>query len=248
MKRKIVRIDEDKCNGCGLCIPSCAEGALQIVDGKARLITDKLCDGLGACLGDCPQNALIIEERDADAFDEEAVHEHLAQQAAPKQGHKHEQEFGCGCPGSHSRVLADKKETVSEIGEGHVPSELGHWPVQLKLVNPAAPYFREAHLLVAADCVPFAYAGFHRDLLRRRTVAIGCPKLDDAMYYVDKLAEIIRGNNLKSITVAHMEVPCCGGMVSIVREAIKRSGCDVPVKDIRIALDGTVQVKRELVL
>jgi NAD-dependent dihydropyrimidine dehydrogenase PreA subunit len=248
MKRKIIRIDEDKCNGCGLCIPSCAEGALQIVDGKARLITDKLCDGLGACLGDCPQNALIIEERDADAFDEEAVHEHLTQQAAPKQEHKHEQEFGCGCPGTHSRVLADKKVPVSEIGDGHVPSELGQWPVQLKLINPAAPYFREAHLLVAADCVPFAYAGFHRDLLRGRAVAIGCPKLDDAMYYVDKLAEIIRGNNLKSITVAHMEVPCCGGMVSIVREAVKRSGCDVPVEDIRIALDGTVQVKRELSL
>jgi hypothetical protein len=141
-----------------------------------------------------------------------------------------------------------KKRQFQKLVKGMCLQSLGHWPVQLKLVNPAAPYFREAHLLVAADCVPFAYAGFHRDLLRGRAVAIGCPKLDDAMYYVDKLAEIIRGNNLKSITVAHMEVPCCGGMVSIVREAIKRSGCDVPVKDIRIALDGTVQVKRELVL
>ncbi|MBS4032570.1 MAG: 4Fe-4S binding protein [Clostridiales bacterium] len=246
MKRQIIRIDEEKCNGCGLCIPSCAEGALQIVNGKARLIADKLCDGLGACLGECPQDALIIEERAADAFDEEAVQAHLSQQKEEEPEHTHEQSFGCGCPGSHSRVLADKKEPAGEIGHGHTPSELGQWPVQLKLVNPAASYFKNADLLVAADCVPFAYAGFHRDLLRGRAVAIGCPKLDDAMPYVDKLAEIIRINDLKSVTVVIMEVPCCGGLGSIVREAVKRSGCDVPVEHITISLDGTVLAKRKL--
>ncbi len=242
MKRKIIRIDEEKCNGCGQCIPSCAEGALQIVDGKARLIADKLCDGLGACLGDCPQDALIIEERDTDAFDEEAVHEHLAQ----KEGNEQEQQFGCGCPGTQSRVLAEKKEPAAQISAGHLTSELGQWPIQLKLVNPGADYFRGAHLLVAADCVPFAYAGFHSDLLRGRAVVVGCPKLDDAMPYVHKLAEIIRQNNLKSITVAHMEVPCCSGMLSIVREALKISGADVPVDDIKISLDGTILEKRRL--
>jgi NAD-dependent dihydropyrimidine dehydrogenase PreA subunit len=244
MKRQIVRIDEDRCDGCGLCVPACAEGALQIVNGKARLVADKLCDGLGACLGDCPQDALIIEEREAAAFDEEAVHHHLAHLEAGKK--TEEQELGCGCPGTFARTLAVKKEPVSGIGDGATPSELGQWPVQLKLVNPAASYFREADLLVAADCVPFAYADFHRNLLRGRAVAVGCPKLDDAMSCVDKLAEIIRRNNLKTITVAYMEVPCCGGLVSFVREALKRSGREAPVNLVRIALDGAVVEEKKL--
>lgn len=243
MKRAIVRIDEDKCNGCGLCIPSCAEGALQIVNGKARLIADKLCDGLGACLGDCPQNALIIEERDADSFDEEAVHAHLEAQkakAAPQA-----EPYGCGCPGTMARTLHARKEAAPVAEGGASPSELTQWPVQLKLVNPAAAYFKNADLLIAADCVPFAYADFHKNLLRGRAVAIGCPKLDDAMPYVEKIAEIIRVNGLRSITVAHMEVPCCSGLISIVREAVKRSGSNVPVETVQISIDGTVN-RRQL--
>lgn len=241
MKRQIIRIDEEKCNGCGQCIPSCAEGALQIVNGKARLIADKLCDGLGACLGDCPQDALIIEERDTDEFDEEAVHKHLE---AQKQEVPQEQSFGCGCPGTHARTLAAKKEPVALSEAENTPSELGQWPVQLKLLNPAAPYLKNADLLVAADCVPFAYPDFHRNLLRGRAVAVGCPKLDDAMAYVDKLAEIVRVNDLRSITVAHMEVPCCSGLISVVREAVKRSGSNVPVETVKITLDGTAIEKQ----
>lgn len=245
MKRNIVRIDEEKCNGCGICIPSCAEGALQIVNGKARLIADKLCDGLGACLGDCPQNALIIEEREADEFDEAAVHHHLEQQKEQTTAHVHEP-FGCGCPGSMARTLTAKKEAAPVASQSETSSELGQWPVQLKLVNPAAPYFKNADLLVAADCVPFAYADFHRNFLKGRAVAIGCPKLDDAMPYVDKLAEIIRRNNLRSITVAHMEVPCCNGLVSIVREAVRRSGSNVSVETVQISLDGHINTKQKL--
>ncbi|MCL5982948.1 MAG: 4Fe-4S binding protein [Firmicutes bacterium] len=244
MKRQIIRIDEEKCNGCGVCIPACAEGALQIVNGKARLVADKLCDGLGACLGECPQGALIVEEREAEAFDEAAVHTHQHNQAAKEQSQ--EQPYGCGCPGTHTRVLAGKAEPTSLPAEGGEPSALGQWPVQLKLLNPAAPFFQDADLLVAADCVPFAHAAFHRDLLRGRAVAVGCPKLDDANSYVEKLTEIIRHNQLRSITVAYMEVPCCGGLVSIAREAARRSGYKLPIESVKIALDGTVAERQQL--
>jgi NAD-dependent dihydropyrimidine dehydrogenase PreA subunit len=243
MKRDIIRIDEDKCNGCGLCIPNCAEGALQIVNGKARLVQDRLCDGLGACLGHCPQDALIIEQRDADEFDEEAVHAYLESQKAPQVV---EEPLGCGCPGTRARTVAPKKAVAPVEAGGETPSELTQWPVQLKLVNPAASYFKNSDLLVAADCAPFAYADFHRDFLRGRTVAVGCPKLDDGMAYVEKLAELIRVNDLTSITVAHMEVPCCSGLISIVREAVKRSGRQVPVEAIRISLDGTIMNRQPL--
>ncbi|EEG78769.1 ATP-binding protein [Dethiobacter alkaliphilus] len=244
MKRQIVRIDENKCDGCGQCIPACAEGALQIVNGKARLIEDKLCDGLGECLGNCPQDALIIEERDADAFDEEAVEKHLEEQK--KTQAQEQQPLGCGCPGTMARTMAPKKDAKPVTAEGETPSELGQWPVQLKLVNPAASYFKNADLLVAADCAPFAYADFHKDFLSGRALAIGCPKLDDAMSYVEKLAEIIRVNNLNSITVAHMEVPCCSGLISIVREAVKRAGVDIPVQTVKISLDGTANQPQKL--
>jgi NAD-dependent dihydropyrimidine dehydrogenase PreA subunit len=250
MKRAIIRIDEDKCNGCGLCIPSCAEGALQIVNGKARLIEDKLCDGLGACLGDCPQGALVVEERDAAEFDEEAVHKHLEAQKQAEQKAKEEpkgESFGCGCPGTMARSLnTRKKETASVAAQSEATSELTQWPVQLKLVNPAAAYFKNADLLVAADCVPFAMADFHKSLLSGRALAIGCPKLDDAMSYVEKLAEIIRVNDLKSVTVAHMEVPCCSGLISIVREAVKRAGSNVPAETVKISLDGSVNEPQKL--
>ena len=242
MKRQIIRIDEDKCNGCGLCVPSCAEGSLQIVNGKARLVADKLCDGLGACLGECPQGALMIEEREADAFDELAVHAHLrqAEKAEP---------LACGCPGTMTRALTPGKgvaETV--LAQGEAASELGQWPVKLKLVNPAAAYFKHADLLVAADCVPFAFANFHQNLLRGHALAISCPKLDETVPAVEKLAEIIRINDLSSITVVHMEVPCCSGLISIVRETVQRSGVNVLFEAVRISLDGAVMDRKQIKL
>lgn len=270
--RKIVVIDEDKCNGCGLCIPSCAEGAMQIVNGKAKLITDKLCDGLGACLGSCPQDALVIVEKEVDPFDEAAVEEHLktfdpVAHGAPKgsvmnkvhahgggqggHGHGHGHPGGGhhhppmgGCPGSRMMALdrepaADSKSTVSAGDvEISIKPQLSQWPVQLKLVPETAPYFKEADLLVTADCVPFAYPNYHLDLLKGKAVAIGCPKLDDNQFYVEKLTRIIAQNNLKSITVAVMEVPCCTGLQMAVEEAARRAGTNVPVKKVEIAVQG----------
>ncbi|MBS3902020.1 MAG: 4Fe-4S binding protein [Dethiobacter sp.] len=240
MKRQIIRIDEDKCNGCGLCVPSCAEGSLQIVNGKARLIADNLCDGLGACLGECPQGALQIEEREAEAFDEQAVHAHLQQAEKPKID-------VCACPGTMTRTLAaGKRDAEITTAQGEGVSELGQWPVKLKLVNPAAAYFKNAELLVAADCVPFAFADFHQNLLRGHALAISCPKLDETLPSVEKLAEIIRVNDLKGITVVHMEVPCCNGLISIVREALQRSGVNVPFTAIRISLEGKIIESKQL--
>lgn len=245
MKRAIVLIDEEKCDGCGLCVPSCAEGALQIIDGKAKLVADNLCDGLGACLGDCPKGALIIEEREADAFDEAAVKQFLASQE--EQTAQTPTPFS-GCPGSRARVLAASAPLDSVDGAEAIPSALGHWPVQLNLVNPAAAYFKEADLLIAADCVPFAFADFHRQFLRGHALTIGCPKLDDVMLYVQKLTELIRVNNLKSITLAIMEVPCCGGLVGIVREAIRRAECTVPVEVAQISVDGKINYRQSVTL
>ncbi|MGE5527838.1 MAG: ATP-binding protein [Patescibacteria group bacterium] len=229
MRRKIVRIDEDKCNGCGLCVPSCAEGVIKIVDGKARLVAENLCDGLGACLGECPRGAISIEEREAEAFDAEAEVTQKDHEAY---------ELPCGCPGSMAKTL--KREATPEAPEAPMQSELCQWPVQLALVSPMAPYFKGADLLVAADCVPFAAPDFHRRFLRGRAVAVGCPKLDDAGAYVEKLAEIIRHNHPRSITVAHMEVPCCFGLGRIVAAALERAGVTVPVKDVTVGIDGSI--------
>ncbi|MCR3922551.1 MAG: 4Fe-4S binding protein [Firmicutes bacterium] len=242
MKRAVIHIDEEKCNGCGECVPSCAEGALQIIDGKARLVADNLCDGLGACLGDCPMGALVVEEREADEFDEAAVQQFLA---AQKEAESPAKAPAGGCPGSMARALhTTSKETAPLAQEGETPSELTQWPVQLKLVNPGAPHFKNADLLIAADCVPFAYADFHRQFLRGRVLTIGCPKLDDAMSYVEKLTELIRINDVNSITIVYMEVPCCGGLAGIVREAIKRSGRTVPVEHVQISLEGTINYRQ----
>lgn len=238
MKRQIIRIDESKCDGCGVCVPSCAEGSLQIVNGKVRLIAEKLCDGLGACLGECPQGALLIEEREAEVFDQLAVEAHLQKKA----------EFqNCGCPGAMARTLAPAKAvTGHSSAQGEAVSELGQWPVKLRLVNPAADYFKDSHLLAAADCVPYAFAGFHQNLLRGRSIVIGCPKLDEVVPTVEKLTEIIRINDLKSITIAHMEVPCCSGLISIVREALQRSGADVPLEAVRISLEGEITDSQQM--
>ncbi|MHB1130769.1 MAG: ATP-binding protein [Chloroflexota bacterium] len=246
MKRLMVKIDEDLCNGCGQCVPNCVEGALRIVDGKARLMSDALCDGLGACLGECPQGALTIEERVAVPFDEEAAKAHMAAQAqkarenvVPAQVESmgaHAAPAG-GCPGSRMRTI-ERPQSIPAAAAPALSSELVNWPVQLTLMPLRAPYLQGAELLLSADCVPFAYPNFHRDLLAGRVVAIACPKLDDAQFYVEKLATILRDNDLRAITIAHMEVPCCFGLGRIVHEAMVRAGKDLPVRDITVKISG----------
>lgn len=228
-KRKIINIDEEKCTGCGLCIPSCAEGALQIVDGKARLVKEIYCDGLGACLGHCPEDAITIEEREAASFDEKATERHLEDMKKEKS-----KELPCGCPGT---TVQSFKKNESRKRE----SELTHWPIQLMLVPVEAPYLKDADLLVAADCAPFSYPDFHQDFLRGKALVIGCPKLDASTIYEEKLAEIIKANNIKSITVLHMEVPCCFGLNQIVSEGVRMSGKDVPVKQTTIGIRGDIK-------
>ena len=227
--REIVHIDPDKCNGCGLCVPSCAEGAIQIIDGKAVLIADNLCDGIGNCLGTCPEDAITIEQRPADEFDEVAVEKHLKEaapaacpSAAPKGG----------CPGSMARKLAAADLDAADDTPAS-PSRLTNWPVQLTLLPEGGEIWDGADVLLAADCVAYAAADTHRSLIAGKTVAIGCPKLDDAQSYVDKLARIFAGNAIKSITVARMSVPCCG-LDRIVGAALAQAGADVPVSTIII--------------
>ena len=226
--RKIIRIDAEKCNGCGVCVPACVEGALQIVDGKAKLISERYCDGLGACLGECPQGAIIIEEREAEEFDEEA--EEVAE-ALP-----------CGCPSAtvaeFERQEATYAAPTEAIGQ---ESMLRHWPVQLTLVPPGAPFLQEADLVLAADCVPFAYAGFHQHFLRDHALLVACPKLDDFQAHLGKLADILRRSSVNSITVLHMEVPCCSGLVHMARQAISASGKDIPLREVTISVRGDVE-------
>jgi NAD-dependent dihydropyrimidine dehydrogenase PreA subunit len=230
--RKIVRIDEDKCNGCGACAHACAEGALQIIDGKARLISEQYCDGLGACLGECPQGAIIIEERAADEFDEMATAHHLEekQTSAP---------LPCGCPSAQVTQFGNnpvKEDTHKEIM--HHESALRHWPMQLTLVPPTAPFLQGADVLLTADCVPFSYAGFHRDLLPGHALLIACPKLDDFPAHLKKLTDILRQAKVKSLTVVHMEVPCCSGLVHMARQAIQASGQNIPLREITVSIRG----------
>lgn len=250
--RKIIEIDEDKCNGCGLCAPNCAEGAIRIINGKARLVKDSFCDGLGACIGHCPTDALKIVEREADDFDEEEVMKHVklvnaknGANAAPNPGFRPEPPHG-GCPGSRAMLLKDRahgaKKGIS-VGNGDVEirikPQLAQWPVQLKLVPVNAPYFSGSDLLVTADCVPFAYADYHLGLLKGKALVIGCPKLDDIDFYTEKLIAIMQQNDIKSVTVAHMEVPCCSAIVRAVDFAVGLSGKNIPVKKVMVTLDGT---------
>ncbi|MFH1837711.1 MAG: 4Fe-4S binding protein [Candidatus Omnitrophota bacterium] len=231
MKRKIIKIDEDKCNGCGSCVPDCAEGALKIIDGKAKLVGEALCDGLGACLGNCPTGALTIEERDVEEFDEGKVKENLK---------KEEHKPAGGCPGMKVMDFRDKKAFIHG-NEENKTSALSQWPVQLKLLSPHAPYFKEADLVIAADCVPFSYPDFHSRFLAGKTLIIFCPKLDDAFEeYVEKLTAIFKDNDIRSITVVRMEVPCCGGTTSIVEEALKKSGKNIVVKECTISIKGGI--------
>lgn len=255
-KRKIIKIDEDKCNGCGLCIPNCPEGALQIIDKKARLISDLFCDGLGACIGHCPQGAITIEEREATPYDEKQVMENIVKQGknviiAHLNHLKDHNEFGYlkeamdylmtkGIKIRPSELVAsEKKEKVKEAKiTGKLASRLETWPVQLKLVPAFAPFLNGADILIAADCVPFAYADFHEDLLKDKILLVGCPKLDDISYYKEKILQIINNNDIKSITYAHMEVPCCFGLLPVIKEAIAVSGKNVPFNDVTISIKG----------
>ncbi len=249
MIREIVRIDEERCDGCGLCVPACHEGAIRIENGKARLVSDRLCDGLGACLGHCPQDAITIERREADEFDEELV----ARQTAPGHG---PQTSGTaapvppagGCPGSRMQRFAQpaaaRSRSAGAIQE--TPSELTHWPVQLNLLPPRAPVLKGARLLVAADCVPVACGAFHQKLLRDRVVLIGCPKFDDLPGYVERLTAIMQCNELREIIVARMEVPCCAGIVSAVAEARRRADARTPVTEIVVSTRGEVKFERPL--
>jgi NAD-dependent dihydropyrimidine dehydrogenase PreA subunit len=249
--RKIIEIDEARCDGCGDCIPSCAEGALAVVGGKVRLVRDILCDGLGACLGTCEKGALRVVEREAPAFDEAAVHLYLATRdrqplPAAAAALASPAPAPVGCPGSRPVDLAPRRGlAVVPSGPVAVPSrapvggsKLGQWPVQLELVSPGAPYFRDADLLVAADCVPFAYARFHDDFLEGKRLVVGCPKLDDNQGYVVKLAEILRRGTIRSVTVVKMVVPCCGGIAMAARQAIGLAGKSVPYREITVGIDG----------
>ncbi len=234
MKRSIVSIDEEKCNGCGLCIPNCAEGAIKIIDGKAKLVDDRFCDGLGACLGHCPQDAIRVIERDAPEFDEEAVKKHLKVEKKIPLAVPH------SCPGSMAMDFRSEKKAIGGT-TARQRSELRQWPVQLTLVSPEATYFKDSELLVAADCVPFAYPNFHSDFLAGKSVIIGCPKLDDPDSYINKLTEMIKKNNFKNITLVNMEVPCCFGLQRIVEEAVKKSGKILPIRQTVITIRGEKQ-------
>lgn len=235
--RKIIKIDEDKCNGCGQCVSACHEGALQLINGKARLVREDFCDGLGACIGECPTGALVMEEREAAAFDESAVQTAhkppIAPSACPGVAAF---TTPCSCPSSQPQSLTPR--TAVE-GPAQL-SALRNWPTQLMLVPIQAPYLQDAHLLISADCVPFAYGAFHRDLLAGRVVLQACPKLDDAAFYRDKLTAIFQANDIASVTVTRMEVPCCGGLVAIVRDALAASGKRVPCEVLTIGIGGDI--------
>ena len=241
--RKIIQIDEELCDGCGNCILACAEGAIQIVEGKAKVIADKYCDGLGACLGDCPQGALKVIEREADEFDEEAVEELLKHQKA----HKNGAPVSGGCPsaalktfpiadGGHACNCANEAKAHPSVGL----SALGHWPVKIRLVPSGAPFLKGSDLLIAADCVPVAYPSFHKDFLKGKTVMTGCPKFDDAEGYVEKLAQVFAESGIRSITSVVMEVPCCSGMPMIIKRALERAGVDIPFTEVVVSAQGKI--------
>lgn len=244
--REIIEIDEEKCDGCGQCIPACAEGALQIVDGKARLVKDIYCDGLGACLGECPQGAIEIIEREAEPFDEEAVAEHLGR-FENNTAEEPDEECSICCGSTLTRDIAagqgEKDQSILTLSaEAPAPeAELSHWPVQLHLVSPQSRFLQGVDLLIAADCVPFAHADFHRNFLAGRSLVIGCPKLDDVEAYQQKLEKIFKENDLKSITLLHMEVGCCFGLSRLVKAALKAAGAEIPLEEIIIGIDGSVK-------
>lgn len=244
--RKIIKIDEDLCNGCGNCVPACAEGALEIIDGKARVIADIYCDGLGACLGECPTGALTISEREADEFDEHAVEKMLAEkEKAPETSRVLPMAAG-GCP-SARMVQSFGPAPAADPGVGEpVESALSHWPVQIMLVPPTAPFLKGADLLVLADCVPVAFPTLHRDFLQGRRVVLGCPKFDDVEAYIDKFAQICQQSGVRSITSVVMEVPCCSALPVIVQKGMQRSGARIPLEEVVISVRGKILRRRQV--
>lgn len=269
MKRRIIKINEEKCNGCGVCIPDCPEGALQVIDGKARLISDLFCDGLGACIKACPQDAMIIEEREAEPYDEYKVMENVAKggKNVIKAHLEHLKDHGedkfyeqaidylekykipipestpaklpCGCPGHMQQDLRSKKQETATAETVKLQSELSNWPIQLKLMNPHATYLRNADLVIAADCTAFSYANFHNKFLKGKILIMLCPKLDsDINSYIEKLANIFENQNINSITIVHMEVPCCGGVEVIVKEALETAKKNIIIKDYTVSIQG----------
>ncbi|NMC05359.1 MAG: 4Fe-4S binding protein [Candidatus Lokiarchaeota archaeon] len=271
--RDIIKIDKEKCTGCGQCASGCPEGAIQVIDGKARLVSAILCDGLGACIGTCPEGAISVEKREAEPYDESKVivniieqgpntiKAHLKHLDEHKQAkyleqaldylkekkiaipdYKHEEAAACGCPSSVARTMARKDNLAGTDGQPvAAPSQLHTWPVQLTLVSAAADYFDDADLLIAADCTAYAYGNFHQDFIKDKVTIIFCPKLDARIEdYVEKLADIIKNHSIKSITIVHMQVPCCFGLVKVVDEAIKQSGKKMTVKEAIISMQGEI--------
>lgn len=277
MERDIITIDEKKCTGCGLCIPGCPEGAIQIIDEKARLISDLYCDGLGACLGQCPEGAISIEKREAEPYDEKKVMANIVKQGESTilahlkhlkdhnemgflnlaieylnsnsivvpsefyEGSEEKPTMACGCPSSMEREIIKDESCSCDDESGPVASELSQWPVQLQLINPNAAYFKNADLLIAADCVPFSFGDFHRRFLKGKKLIVFCPKLDTTIdAYIEKLTELFRVQNIKSITIVHMEVPCCFGVEKIVTEALRKSNKNIIIKDYTISVQGEI--------
>ena len=242
VKRKIIEIDESLCNGCGECVTACQEGAIQIVDGKAKVINDSFCDGLGACIGDCPEDALKIVEREAEAFDEAAVEKHLArlEHLDPIRS----KPDACGCPSASIQTFSPQSESSgsqTDSGSGTPQSALAQWPIQIHLIPPNAPFLNNADLLIAADCVPAACPDFHQGLLRGKILMLGCPKFDDNHSYLQKFTAIFQSANIKRVTIAVMEVPCCSGLPKIVKEALTLSGRDIPLEEVIVNIrDGQV--------
>jgi len=250
VKRKIIKIDEELCTGCGNCVVSCAEGALQIIDGKAKVVNEIFCDGLGACIGGCPEGALEIIEREALEFDEEAVEKHLEtmknNEAAEIEEIKqivNEHTHQCGCPSAQTMVFS-QSESLTENSRD-IPSALRQWPVQMHLINPLAPYFQGADVLLTADCVAYALGGYHKDFLKNKSVAIACPKLDQGKeIYIEKIRSWFDNAKINTLTVMMMEVPCCGGLLALAKEAAKKASRKVPIKYVVVGIKGDI-IKEE---
>lgn len=246
VNRKIIRIDEDLCTGCGDCVVACAEAALEVIDGKARVVNDIFCDGLGACIGECPEGALEIIEREALEFDEEEVEKRL-ESLNHKESIETEQvrqivadhAQQCGCPSAQTMVF-DEPEVQTELA-GKIPSALRQWPVQMHLINPGAPYYQGADVLLSADCVGFSYGDFHRDFLKQKSIAIACPKLDQGKeIYIEKIKSLIDDAKINTLTVAIMDVPCCSGLLGLAQEGAKRANRKVPIKYIVVGIQGNI--------
>ena len=254
MKRNVIEINEEKCVGCGLCASACMQGAIEMIDGKAKLVSDSYCDGLGMCLPKCPVDAIQVVEKEVEAFNpaRKNIKAQTELQAQPKaqsqaQSQAQPETLACGCSGTMAKkidrstiAVIEPTLTIKKSESQVVPSELMQWPVQLRLVSPNAPYFENAHLLIAADCTAFAYGDFHRDFIKGKITVIGCPKLDDNGYNTDKIAEILSQNLIKSITVVRMEVPCCGGMIQAVKSAMLKAQCIIPYTEVTISSDGKI--------